>query len=116
MKQHALWFVKCNTTELWEILPKFTNVATSYQQFVDAVYKLYPGSDAKRCWLIGDMEKLVEEVSRVEILLLTNLGKYYREFITMTTFLIMKNHISTAEQSQTFAHSFPQKLWAKVTH
>ena len=99
MKQHALWFIDCDTVELWEILPKFANAATSYQQFVDTVYELYPGSDAKRHWLIRDMEKLVGEASRVGILSLSNLGKYHREFITMTTFLILKNHISTAEQS-----------------
>ena len=34
----------------------------------------------------------------------------------MTTFLIMKNHISAAEQSRAFAHGFPQKLWTKVAH
>ena len=116
MKQHALRFVDCNTVELWEILPEFADTAVSYQQFVNAVYKLYPGSDAKRCWLIGDMEKLVGEASRVGISSLANLGKYHREFITMTTFLITKNHISAAEQSQAFARGFPQKLWTKVAH
>ena len=34
----------------------------------------------------------------------------------MTTFLIMKNCISATEQSQAFAHGFPQKLWTKVAH
>ena len=116
MKQHALWFIDGDTMELWEILPQFTNVAMSYQRFVDAVYKLYPGSDAKRCWSIGDMEKLVGEASRVGIPSLADLGKYHRKFITMTTFLIAKNHISTTEQIQAFAHSFPQKLWTKVAH
>ena len=99
MKQHALWFIDCDTMELWEILPEFANMATSDQQFVNTVYKLYLGSDAERCWLIGDMEKLVGEASRVGISLLANLGKYHREFIAMTIFLITKNHISTAEQS-----------------
>ena len=99
MKQHALWFVDCNTVELWEILPEFADVTMSYQKFVDTVYKLYPGSDSERHWSIGDMEKLVGEASRVGISLLANLGKYHREFITMTTFLITKNHISAAEQS-----------------
>ena len=116
MKQHALQFIDCDTMELWEILPKFADVATSYQQFVNAVYKLYPESDAKRCWLIEDMEKLVGEVSRVGISSLANLGKYHREFIAMTTFLIAKNQISTAEQSQAFARGFPQKLLTKVSH
>ena len=45
MKQHALRFIDCNTMELWEILPEFADTAVSYQQFVDAVYKLYLGSD-----------------------------------------------------------------------
>ena len=48
MKQHALQFVNCDTMELWEIVPEFADMAASYQQFVDAVYKLYPGSDAGR--------------------------------------------------------------------
>ena len=116
MKQHALRFVDCDTTELWEILPEFAHATASYQQFVDTVYKLYLGSDAGRCWSIGNMEKLVGEASRVGISSLANLGKYHREFIAMITFLIMKNHISTAEQSRAFTRGFPQKLWTKVTH
>ena len=100
MKQHALWFVDCDTAELWEILPEFADTTASYQQFVDAVYKLYPGSDAERRWSIGDMEKLVGEASRVGISSLADLGKYHRVFIAMTTFLITKNHISAAEQSR----------------
>ena len=43
------------------------------------------------------MEKLVGEASRVGISSLTDLGKYHREFIAMTTFLIAKNHISADE-------------------
>ena len=116
MKQHALQFVDCDTMELWEILPEFADATTSYQQFVDTVYKLYPGSDTERCWSIGDMEKLVGEASRVGISSLADLGKYHREFIAMATFLITKNRISAAEQSQAFAHGFPQKLWTKVAH
>ena len=116
MKQHALRFVDCDTAELWEILPEFADATVSYQQFVNTVYKLYLGSDTERRWSIGDMEKLVGEASRVGISLLADLGKYHREFIAMTTFLITKNCISTTEQSQAFTHGFPQKLWAKVTH
>ena len=116
MKQHTLWFIDCDTTELWEILPKFTDVTMSYQKFVDAMYKLYPGLDIERCWSIGDMEKLVGEASRVGISSLADLGKYHREFIAMTTFLIAKNRISATEQSRAFTRGFPQKLWTKVAH
>ena len=116
MKQHALRFVDCDAVELWEIPPEFTDVAMSYQQFVDAVYKLYLGLDTERHWSIGDMKKLVGEASRVGISSLADLGKYHREFIAMTTFLIVKNCISATEQSRAFTHGFPQKLWTKVAH
>ena len=48
MKKHALRFTDCDTAELWEILPEFANTANMYQDFVDAVYKLYLGSDSER--------------------------------------------------------------------
>ena len=109
-------FVDCNTAELWEILPEFADATKSYQDFVDAVYKLYPGLDSKQHWSIADMDKLVGETSQVGILSLVDLGKYHREFIVITIFLIAKNWISTTEQSRTFICSFPPKLWSKVTH
>ena len=34
MKKHALQFIDCDTTELWEILPEFANMSTPYQDFV----------------------------------------------------------------------------------
>ena len=48
MKKYALQFADCNTTELWEILPEFADTAKMYQDFVDAVYKLYLGSDSEQ--------------------------------------------------------------------
>ena len=60
MRQHALRFIDCDTVELWEILPEFTDATVFYQQFVDAVCKLYLGLDAERRWSIGDMEKKLQ--------------------------------------------------------
>ena len=108
MKGHALQLMNCNTMELWEILPKFANTTTLFQKFVNAMYKLYQGSDMEQCWLIADMDKLAGETSRVGISSLSDLGKYYRGFIAITTFLIMKNHITT--------HSFPLELWSRVSY
>ena len=108
--------VDCDTAELWEILPKVANTSIPYQDFVNTVYKLYPGSDTEQCWSIADMDKLVGETSRVSILSLGNLGKYHREFIAITAFLFTKNHISTAEQSHAFTHGFPLELWGWVCH
>ena len=62
------------------------------------------------------MERLVEETLRSGISSLADLGKYHRDFITITTFLIMKNHLTTPEQSCTFAHTFPPELWSRVSY
>ena len=110
MKKHVVQFVDCNTVELWEILPKFADATKSYQDFINAVYKLYPRLDSEQQWLIADMDKLVGEMSQVGILSLANLGRYHMKFIAITTFLIAKNQISTTEQSCTFIHGFPPEL------
>ena len=47
MKKHVLQIADCDTAELWEILPEFANTVKTYQDFVDAVYNLYPGSDSE---------------------------------------------------------------------
>ena len=116
MKGHALWFVDCNTTELWEILPEFTDATALYQKFVNTVYQLYPGSNVEQHWLIADMDKLVGETLRRGISSLANLGKYYRDFTATTTFPIVKNHLATPEQSHAFAHGFLLELWRRVNY
>ena len=75
MKGHALWFVDCDTAELWEILPEFADSTAPYRKFVNAVCQLYPGSDVEQCWLIADMEKLVADTLKTGISSLANLGK-----------------------------------------
>ena len=105
-----------NTAELCEILPEFADSTAPDQKFVDAVCQLYPGSDAEQCWLIADMEKLVADASRTGISSLADLGKYHRDFVSITTFLITKNHLTAPEQSCTFAHAFPSELWSQVSY
>ena len=115
MKKHVVRFVDCNTVELWEILPKFADATKSYQDFINTVYKLYPRSNSEQRWLIADMDQLVGELSQVGVLSLADLGRYHMEFIAITTFLIVKNWIST-EQSCAFVRGFPPELWSKVSH
>ena len=116
MKGHTLQSIDCDTADLWEILPEFTTTTVPYQKFVDTVCQLYPGSNVEQHWLIVDMDKLVGETLRTGISLLANLGKYYRDFITITTFLIVKNHLAAPEQSHTFACGFLLELWSQVSY
>jgi hypothetical protein len=80
-----------------------------------AVHTLYPGSDEERKWSIADMDKLIGERSRIDIISLSNLGEYYRQFLTITTYLRSKNCLSEAEQSHAFVQGLPPTLWSVIS-
>jgi hypothetical protein len=92
-KTHATRYVDVNTGELWETFPEFTNNTKTYIESVTTVYKLYPGTDEERKWLVVDMDKLVGERSRLGIISLGDLGEYYRQFLAITTFLHNKGRL-----------------------
>ena len=53
---------------------------------------------------------------RTGISSLADLGKYHRDFVSITTFLIAKNRLATPEQSRTFTRAFPSELWSQVSY
>lgn len=114
-KKHACWFLDIDTCELWETLPEYTNDKASYNKFCEAIYRLYPGSEEERKWSVADMDKLVGESSRIVILSLSDLGKYYRQFLAITSFLLSKDHISTTEQGRAFTCGFQSELWGWIS-
>ena len=114
-KQHTCRYVDVDTSELWETLEEYTDAAKTYDEFKEAVYALYPGSEEERKWSVADMDQLVGERSRIGILLLSDLGEYHRQFLAITTFLIGKGRLSTAEQSRAFVRGFPPDLWQTIS-
>ena len=81
-----------------------------------AIHRLYPGSDARRQWLLADMEKLVEERSRIGVTTLGDLGDYFWQFIAITTYLCDKNCLSVIEQSRTCVHAFSIDFRSRISH
>lgn len=61
------------------------------------------------------MDKLVGERSRLGVLSLGDLGDYYRQFYTITTFLRGKQRLSAAEQSRAFLRGFQPDLWGRIS-
>jgi hypothetical protein len=64
------------------------------------ICKLYPGSEAECRWTIADVDTLVAEQLWTGILDVAALGNYYCMFYTVTSFSLMRNHISEAEQTE----------------
>ena len=77
-----------------------------WDDFVKAVCKLYPGTDDEQKWTIADMDTLIGSQLRVGIYDKSTLLAYYRPFISITQYLLGKNHISKAEQSRAFLQGF----------
>jgi hypothetical protein len=115
-KGHCCRYVDLDTSELWESLTEFSDITTTYSDFRQAIYKLYPGSGEERRWLVADLEKLVEERSRIGVHSLGDLGDYYRHFIAITAFLRSKSRLSAAEESRIFAKGFQHELWDRISH
>ncbi|ETW77114.1 hypothetical protein HETIRDRAFT_454500 [Heterobasidion irregulare TC 32-1] len=97
-KKHTCRFLDIDTYELWESLTTFTDATKTFKEFCEEVYRLYPGSEEERKWLVSDMDKLVSKTSRVGILSLSELGDYHWRFLVITVFLLSKAQISVAEQ------------------
>ena len=76
-KQHACRYVDVDTSELWETLAEYTDATKTYDEFKEAIYALYPGSEEERKWSVADMDQLVGERSRIGILSLSDLGEYH---------------------------------------
>src|SRR5882762_11602788 len=109
-KRYACRYVDIDTEELWESRLELLDHAKSFSDFVQAIYRLYPRTEGQRQWLVVDMERLVEERSRIDIRTLGDLGDYYRRFIAITTFLRGRNRLSERDQSQAFMRGLTREL------
>jgi hypothetical protein len=58
-KQHA--YVDVDTSEMWETLEEYTDATKMYDEFKEAIYTLYPGSEEERKWSVADMDQLEGE-------------------------------------------------------
>jgi hypothetical protein len=115
MKKQACRYVDVDTADLWESISEYANQQSTYEDFVKAVHALYPGSEEERKWSVADMDKLVGERSRLGVHSLGDLGEYYRQFYTITTFLRSKQRLSEAEQSRAFVRGFQPDLWVRIS-
>src|ERR1700683_3926685 len=104
-----------DTSELWESLMESNNIAKTYVNFHQAVYTLYPRLEEECKWSVANMDKHVGERSCLGVLLLGDLGEYHCQFLAITTFLIGKTRLSTAEQSRALARGFQAELWTHIS-
>jgi hypothetical protein len=76
--------------------------------------KLYPGTSSTDRWTEGDLDKVIGERTRLGIKTLEHLADYYRQFFTISKFLIDQSRISANEQSRAFIRGIPSSLWERM--
>ena len=115
MKCHAVRYMDINTSKLWETLPEFIDSTKTFAEFKTAPQDLYPGSREECKWTVADMDQLIGEQLHLGILLLADLGNYYRQFLAITTFLKGNNRLSNDKQSHAFVRGFSADLQRTIS-
>ncbi|KAI0953768.1 hypothetical protein AcV7_007202 [Taiwanofungus camphoratus] len=111
-KSWAIRYPSIDVTDLWETLESFSDQTKTYAQWKADVLALYPGTDDIRKWSLVDMDQLIGE--RIGIHNATDLGSYYRDFISITKHLITQRRLSDIEQSRVFLQGFQPSLLAQL--
>jgi len=99
-KAQACRYVDIDESELWQVLPEYTN--NSYDKWKNAVLTLYPGAMEDCKWSMADLDQLLGSTSHMGIMNLDEYAEYYRKFFTITQFLIGKLRLSESEQRRLF--------------
>jgi hypothetical protein len=88
--------------------------AQSFDNFKTEVSKLYPGALGSRSHTLQELKRTIARYARIGIQSSAELGKYYRQYLLITHYLIARNSISAIEQSWYFFRGLSPALEARV--
>ncbi|KDR81131.1 hypothetical protein GALMADRAFT_207976 [Galerina marginata CBS 339.88] len=114
-KKHATRYVSMDIADVWETLAEYKTAEKTYENFKDAVLKLYPGADDDQRYSLADLDIIIGSHQRLGLSTLTELADYYRQFSAVTTFLVEKERLSELDQKRAFIKGFPPALWERVS-
>jgi len=118
-QEKKIWarhYTDIDTADTWSFLPECTDNTKSYNEFVQAVKRMYPGTSDTRRWTIADMDKLIGEQLRIGIHSISELSSFYLKFYKVTQFLVSKGSMATTEQSRAFMRAFQPTLVRRIMH
>ncbi|KAF7795692.1 hypothetical protein EIP86_006857 [Pleurotus ostreatoroseus] len=98
-KDYARLYVPIAVSDIWENLPEYID-ATSYDDFKKRILKLYPGSEDDRRYSRADLLELVLRTSQTGVGTLDSWAAFYREYLTVSNYLIKEKKFSADEQGR----------------
>jgi Aspartyl protease len=107
--QRTIYYQDADTAELWEgVLPATAALRTNYnwQNFKDDIWAMYPGSELKRMYTVGDLERFVFDTATKGVFTRVELGSFYREFKRMADSLMSENRLTTHDRNRLYLVGF----------
>lgn len=96
----------------------FKNIGAAHRGSVDAyveeLFREFPGAGSEARYTRDDVTRCQKKYAEGEWWTRDEVGEYYREMKTVTTYLVAQNTMSEAERNKEFAAGFPDRMWAEM--
>jgi hypothetical protein len=113
-KKQAVHYVDFDTEQLWRSIPDFDDNTKTYNDYKDAILEHYPDAAGDFLYSIRDMDLLIGERQRLGINSVKDLSDFHLPFLSITTWLIRKNQLSTLEQDRAYTRAFQAQLISPI--
>lgn len=111
-KDQAIVYVDGRDATIFKIPSQFAD-QSPYEDWKAALIPLYPGCSAEQFCSLSDVTNLVRNASK-SLQTQTDLGEFFRDFVSQTSWLIQKGRLSTIEQGRLFLEALPPQLQNQV--
>ena len=101
-KNGAIKYLATSALErMWKSSDTLADPNQSYDDFKEEMYRLYPGS-SDDVYTVHHLDALVGQSTQLGIKSSAKLGKFHLHFQAISKYLISKNQMSQAEETQSF--------------
>ncbi|KAJ3564556.1 hypothetical protein NP233_g8219 [Leucocoprinus birnbaumii] len=111
--QHTLRYLDYHEYETWKSRPSAQGL--DWEAFKRDITSLYPGADEDRRYTLVDLELLADKQARQPMRSRYQFGEYYRQFVTVSDWLLAHNEISLRERNNIFLSGFDTEFREKLT-
>jgi hypothetical protein len=109
-KNYVLRYVDFSTEQIWKTFAEYDSPLATYINFKEAILKHYPDACGDFVYSLRDMDMLIGERQRLGINSNRELADYHLQFLTITSWLIKKEHLGHLEQQRAYIRVFQPDL------
>ena len=115
MKVEAVCYLDTTQHDVWHGTEEYEDETTAWNNFKQAIYKLYPGSGQECQINLMDIITFTEASTKPTYLNEKELSVYYWQLLSKTNARICTNQLSTCKQSLLYLQGLPPCLQQETT-